>query len=141
MDLRLREIIDSLPMKPHRSRLGPYAELIIELRTLGWTYRAIAKLLGDKFGHNVSPSNLHHFVKTAIQRKEANQKQQPGCCEVFTRHQAVLTKAEVNDRLTALKQRSSEQSIPEKRFEFDPDEPLRLSLGGDVNTSGNKEKV
>jgi hypothetical protein len=48
MDAKFREILDSLPNKPPRSRLEPYREFIEELRRRGRTYLDIAGILAEK---------------------------------------------------------------------------------------------
>jgi IS30 family transposase len=63
MDKQLEDILNSLPPRAPRSRLEPYADLIDEMRRRSWTFRDIARVLGEKCNVEVSPSNVHHFVK------------------------------------------------------------------------------
>ena len=46
MDANLQEILDNLDEKAPRSRLGPYRDLILELRRRNRTYREILQILG-----------------------------------------------------------------------------------------------
>ena len=63
MKKQFSEMLKTLPPKRPRSRLEPYADLIHEMRLRDWTFREIARLLGEKCNVKVSPSNVHHFVK------------------------------------------------------------------------------
>jgi len=63
MDERFQAILDSLPPKPARSRLEPYAELIYELRRRGRSYREITAILGDRCGVRVRVHTLYNFVR------------------------------------------------------------------------------
>jgi IS30 family transposase len=66
---QLKQILESLPGKPPRSRLAPYRELIEELRRLGHTYRDIAAILAEKCQLYVSPSTIHDFVRIHSREK------------------------------------------------------------------------
>ena len=70
MDDRFRDILDSLPPKPPRSRLEPYAELINELRHRGTTYRNTAKILAEECQLEVSASTVHDFVRVRSRTNE-----------------------------------------------------------------------
>jgi hypothetical protein len=61
MDKQLEDILNSLPPRAPRSRLEPYADLIDEMRRRSWTFRDIARVLGEKCNVEVSPSNVHHL--------------------------------------------------------------------------------
>jgi hypothetical protein len=127
MEKELENIIESLPPKPPRSRLTPYSELIEEMRTRGWTYRAIARVLAEKCAVRVSPSNLHHFVKAESAKRRPNRTEQAinkELSQVPVRRPT--SAADTNQRIAALKQRTSRSGSIETGFEFDPNEPLRL---------------
>ena len=62
MDSEFRKILESLPEKPPRSRLEPYAELIDGLRRRGRTYRDVVEILAEKCQLQVSISTLHDFL-------------------------------------------------------------------------------
>ncbi len=63
MDQRFRDILNEHPPRRSRSRLEPYAELILELRNRGRSFREIAELLGEKFDVAVTAAGVHHFVR------------------------------------------------------------------------------
>ena len=63
MEDQLKQILESLPEKPPRSRLAPYREFIEELRQLGRTYRDIAAILAEKCQLRVSASAIRDFVR------------------------------------------------------------------------------
>ena len=135
MDQDFQKLIDSLPPRPHRSVLGQYEELIRVMRTQGWTYRAVAKFLFETCGLRVSPSNIHHFVK-AQSRKEGNREQQQRSSKQIQIlpivECGVVMKAELYERISALKNQAPQRDAPERKFEFDPDEPLRLNKVADA---------
>src|SRR5262245_20406241 len=70
------EILNSLPEKPARSRLEPYAELINELLRRSRTYRVIVRILDEKCQIQVSISTIHDFV-----RRRSRAKRNPPKCQ------------------------------------------------------------
>jgi IS30 family transposase len=64
MDEKFEAILDSLPPKPPRSKLEPYAELIRELRKRSRSYRDIASILKDRCDLSVGVHTLYAFVRT-----------------------------------------------------------------------------
>ena len=113
MDQHVHNLINSLSPRPQRSRLGPYAELIDEMRKRGWTYRAIAKLLAESCGLRVSPSNIHYFVRTVRAKDQSTCKQQPileGIGNVPA-DRMTATESDVNARIAALKSRTPQLRI------------------------------
>ena len=64
MDDNLDDILNSLPVKPPRSRLEPHLALITEMRKRNRSYREIAQVLRDVCGLNVGASTIHDFVRT-----------------------------------------------------------------------------
>ena len=75
MDANLQEILDNLDEKAPRSRLGPYRDLILELRRRNRTYREILQILADRCQIQVSISTLHDFLR-AQQRIDSKMKKQ-----------------------------------------------------------------
>src|SRR5262249_29518357 len=76
------EILNSLPEKPARSRLEPYAGLINELLRRSRTYREIARILAEKCQIQVSISTIHDFVRLRSRAKRNPPKRQtPGSTE------------------------------------------------------------
>jgi hypothetical protein len=55
MDSEFRNILDSLPEKPPRSRLEPYGELIDGLRRRGRTYRDVLEIPDLRLGEKPHP--------------------------------------------------------------------------------------
>jgi hypothetical protein len=128
LDRGLEEIIGGLPPEPQRSRLAPYAELIAEMRGRGWTYRAIAKVLAEKCGVQVSYRNVHHFVQsrtstnpTGLVPAKNTRTRTPSDETVGT-----IREADIELRVAALKLRTSASAAEPGEFKFDSDEPLRL---------------
>src|ERR1700677_2096124 len=63
MDNAFQAILDSLPPKPPRSKLEPYAELIHELRKRGRSYREIAGILATRCGVSAGTHTVYNFVR------------------------------------------------------------------------------
>jgi hypothetical protein len=116
MDSPLDDILNSLPEKPPRSILNPYADLIDELRQRGWTYRGIVGVLAEKCGVKVSVSNVHHFA-----RRRSRTGRKGGGQLAF------------GDDFPGKRGRNAASSAPSDRrpddnseFTFDPTVPLRI---------------
>ena len=58
-----KTLLDQLPEKPHRSKLGPYAVLIRGLRQKRYTYQEIADVLAAHYNLQVHPSTVFDFFK------------------------------------------------------------------------------
>jgi hypothetical protein len=117
MDKPIDDILNSLPEKPPRSRLTPYASLIDELRRHSWTYRGIVGVLAEKCGIEVSVSNLHHFLK---QRSKANG-------NVINQLPRVYNDASWKSaRHTASRVPGATVPDNDSEFTFDPTVPLRI---------------
>lgn len=135
MEDQLKQLLESLPVKPPRSRLAPYAEFIEELRRLGRTYRDIAAILAEKCQLNVSASAIHDFVRI---HSRARRKRGSGAPELHGR--PLNLKLESNDvaaaenrgkdaafqRIAALKRRNATVEPVTQAFRFNPSEPLWL---------------
>ena len=135
MNDRFKEILDNLPLKPPRSRLEPYRELIRELRRRGTTYRKIAEILGDKCQFETSASTIHDFVCLRFPTNKPGQRQRTGASRIetagATREVPRITSAQLpsddgRQRIESLKLRSAPVGTRPKKFQYDPDEPLRL---------------
>lgn len=103
MEERFRDILNDHPPRRSRSRLEPYADLIVELRTRGRSFREIAELLGEKFDVAVTAAGVHDFVRRS---KAKAQKR-----SVSPQPSYSLPKA----------------TTPQSPFTFDEAEPLKLS--------------
>ena len=68
MDSECRNILESLPEKPPRSRLEPYGELIDGMRRRGRTYRDVVEIFAEKCQLQVSISTLHDFLRARSRR-------------------------------------------------------------------------
>jgi IS30 family transposase len=145
------EILNSLPEKPARSRLEPYAGLINELLRRSRTYREIARILAEKCQIQVSISTIHDFVRLRSRAKRNPSKRQtPGSGEKTpvstTVHDRANTRApaeketsavdEVHQRIAALKQRTEPKQTTPKQFHYDPTEPLHLPQTSVPKTTG-----
>jgi hypothetical protein len=138
MDEAFQAILDSLPPKPPRSKLEPYAELIQELRKRGRSYREIAGILTNRCGVSVGTHTVFNFVRV---RTQAPKKAKPPRAGAERSSQTPAASApvetantspaardeEVWRRIEALKKRSPQRDNAEKKvFVYDENEPLRL---------------
>lgn len=137
MDETLQAILDSLPPKPTRSKLEPYAELIHELRRRGRSYRDIAGILADRCGVRVGVHTVYNFVRvrTAAVKKTTNAAKATGAGAVQTSKSAPPAAvkgdgdSEVWQRIQALKSRSTSTRAQsaEKVFHYDENMPLTVT--------------
>lgn len=130
MEETFQAILDSLPPKPARSKLEPYAELIRELRKRGRSYREIATILAERCGVTVGIHTVYNFVQV---RSKAKGKTSTGERERAATSSNVPpasspASSDVDIRIQALKQRTTAARTPgaEKVFHYDENEPLRL---------------
>ena len=136
MDETFQAILDSLPPKPPRSRLEPYAELIHELRRRGRSYREIAAILADRCGVRVGVHTVYNFVRVRTPAlKKAGKAAKSAAGTARPSHAAALPAAarqgqdgEVWQRIQALKQRpvSAQVQTAEKVFHYDENAPLTV---------------
>jgi hypothetical protein len=142
MDDNFRDILDSLPAKPSRSRLAPYGRLIDELLRRGRTYREIARIFAEKCQLQVSISTIHDFVRLRSRVKRNMRKRQgrgpaettrrsprvraEGKTQASAEKQAIPPVDEVHQRIADLKQRPVPTQTNPNQFHYDPTEPLRL---------------
>jgi len=136
MEDQLKQILESLPEKPPRSRLAPYIEFIDELRRLGRTYRDIAAILAEKCQLRVSASTIHDFVRTRGRGKADPRARRPpspsrpatpmhGDKETVDEGEGRLDAA--RRRIAVVKQMKTATEPAHQAFEFNPSEPLRLN--------------
>jgi hypothetical protein len=145
MDARFQEILDSLPPKPPRSRLEPYAELIAELRQRGITYRNIAVILKERCQLQTSASTVHDFLRVRTPTRTRAKRERT----VVSRMRDAARRAprlswvqgnvqppdNVQRRIAALKMRSAPAKPKPNEFQYDPEEPLRLPTKPDKTRS------
>ena len=145
MDGRFMDIMNSVGPKPGRSRLEPYADLVEELQSQGFTYRDIATLLAEKFQFQTSKTAVNNFVRAqARKRKNAVRKlsrQRPNPTPVGPKLESERptqgpSEDEVRRRIAALKARKLPAEAPAEGFHYDPDEPLRLIDPGKRDSRG-----
>jgi IS30 family transposase len=130
------EILENLPQKPARSRLERYGALIDELLRMGWTYRAIARILADKCDVHVSISTIHHFVRLRRKMKRISAKGQqlaPSAQVAAGAEKKRISPTESKfmmdsayQKIAALKQRPASAPNASNPFQYDPEEPLQL---------------
>lgn len=140
MDPKFKEILDSLPDKPPRSRLQPYGGLIAELRRRGRTFQDIAHILAEKCQVQVTASGIHAFVRTRSQAKRRSRtrrnsrKDERMVVSALPRIKTATPESavaptpgdEVARKIAALKARRPDAGPTSERFHFDVNEPLRL---------------
>jgi len=137
---KIRDILDTLPDKPPRSRLEPYRELIEELRRRGRTYRDIALILGEKCQVQVTTSGIHDFLRTRSRVKGKSTKRIATdamktaptsiAAGIIDSAQKPSADDEVQRRIVALKARKPVTRAAPDEFLFDPTQPLRLTKPG-----------
>ncbi len=133
------EILGSFPPKPSRSRLEPYAELILELHRRGRTYREIVRILSERCNFQTSRSTLNDFVHTRAKRARSFQKRVSAEPKPRPQNSAPLPKPtlssetedatdDIQKRIAALKRRPvPNETGSSQLFNYDPDKPLHLS--------------
>jgi hypothetical protein len=135
MEGKFQDVLNSVTAKPGRSRLEPYAGLVDELRSQGFTCRDIVAVLADKCHFQTSKTAVNNFMR-AQKRKQRN------AVRKFARRGVVATSVgsrlaspnsvqgrsddEVRRRIAAMKARKPPTEAPTDAFHYDPDEPLRL---------------
>jgi hypothetical protein len=142
MNDKFQSILSSLPEKPSRSRLAPYCELIEELRNRGCTYREIERILVDQCQFQISRSAINDFMRAQSGKKvKPSKRQSVAPMDRNAVGQAVIADLnpktdavnqnsqpmdEIFQRIAALKKRPTTTSSSSKRFQYDPNEPLRI---------------
>ena len=138
MDETFQAILDSLPPKPARSRLEPYAELIHELRRRGRSYREITAILADRCGVRVGVHTLYNFVRVRTPAsKKGGKAAKPAVAVAAARPSPALTPTPADDdrdgdvwqRIQSLKERpvSARAKGAEKVFHYDENVPLTVN--------------
>jgi IS30 family transposase len=126
MDDNTASVLRDIPDKPPRSKLEPYTDVIGALRRKRHTYREIAKFLHEHLDLEVAPSTIHDFVRIRRRREKdmrtPAESQSPSKPKPTPQPEAVG----VDERIAALKRRSSTVSQPKPLFVYDEDEPLKL---------------
>jgi hypothetical protein len=129
-------ILDSLPPKPFRSRLEPYAELIMELHRRGRTYREIVRILSEHCDFQTSRSTLNDFVRARSKRPRNMHESELSRAKTRLQNSDLSVKIElppetrvapdeIQKRISELKRRTTPVSHSQ-RFHYDPDKPLSL---------------
>ena len=130
-------ILDSFPPKPSRSRLEPYAELILELHRRGRTYREIVRILSERCELQTSRSTVNDFVRSRSRRKRSLEKSGVPESKSRTQSSASLPKTDlppetglaiddIQKRIADLKRRPASTDMHSQLFQYDPDKPLSL---------------
>jgi len=139
MEGKFQDILSSVTVKPGRSRLEPYAELVDELHRRKLTCRDIAAVLAEKCQFQVSKSAVNNFVRALGRRKRSSARRiaadarivvpvAPKAANVDSVRK--LTEGEVRQRIAFLKARMPVATPSQAGFHFDPTEPLRLITPG-----------
>ena len=116
----LDELLKALPERVPRSRLEPYSQLIEELRRQERTFREIAEILDTQCGVHVTRSGVHDFLRT----RAATRSREPKPL------QRTKVDSDSTETLRRIKELKSQQpyAIPTPDdFQFEPNEPLRIS--------------
>jgi intein-encoded DNA endonuclease-like protein len=136
-DNGFKVILKSLPPKPDRSKLEPYAKLILELHRQGRSYREIAQVLSERCNLKTSRSTVNDFVRARLIKPQKLQKKQK-IAELAQSNQSGLmprmkpeiklhvTEEEIQRRISDIKKQQTKTENPSQLFEYDPDQPLQL---------------
>lgn len=130
-------ILDSFPPKASRSRLEPYAELILELHRRGRTYREIVRILSERCNFQTSRSTLNDFVRSCAKRARSFQKRELSVPRARLEHSTAMPKTnlpvkpetaedEIQKRIADLKRRAAPTEAGSRVFDYDPSQPLHL---------------
>jgi hypothetical protein len=127
-------ILDSFPPKPSRSRLEPYAELILELHRRGRTYREIARIISERCDVRTSRSTVNDFVRTRTKKAQNPQKRGSPEAKQKSASVAKITMSpetgdavdEIQKRIAKIKRRPASADGQSQLFQYDPDKPLFL---------------
>ena len=132
MDPTLLSLLDSIPLKPPRSKLETHRELIRQLRRKGCTYRDIVRILHERVGLDVAVSTIHSFIKVRAKHRKQLQYELPalGPQSPVT---ARTNPEDLASRIAALKAKPVEQKAKPKHFHFEESEPLKL-----INQGGSR---
>lgn len=141
MDDKFRHLLNTLPEKPPRSRLEPYAELIDELRQRGRTYREISRILAERCQLPASRSTINDFVRVRSRSMRKSRKRQPLRVEAAMASSIVVSDEkgaaetprakqtatdEVLERIADLKRRPYPPESKSHPFQYDPSKPLHI---------------
>jgi hypothetical protein len=74
VESKFQDILNSVTVKPGRSRLEPYGESIDELHRRGLTYCDIAAILAQKCEFHISKSAINDFVRAQSRRRRSSAK-------------------------------------------------------------------
>jgi len=130
MDHELSAILDELPDKRPRSRLEPYRELIIELRSRKLTFQDIAEVLAEKCGVRVTGSGVHDFLRR--RRRQAN-------ASLGNSQQTLSAKNCFARTISKLHEGGGVDEETTQAFEFDPNQPLKLKEAVRTGSPGRKK--
>jgi IS30 family transposase len=136
MDANHQKILDNLDEKAPRSRLGPYRDLILELRRRNRTYREILQVLEDRCQIRVSISTLYDFLhcqhrmdskrgkqKIKVKKASCPEEQLP---ERVKSAEKIPVMSDIQQRIAALRRRQIQPRPNAPCFNYDPDQPLQL---------------
>lgn len=136
-DNAFKVILDTLPPKPCRSRLEPFAELIRELRRRGRTYREIARILSERCDIHAPRSTVNDFIRARSQRTRNSQKCGSHKKNARSQNSVLLPKSkiatetglamdEIQKRIADLRRRSVPTKAESQPFNYDPGKPLYI---------------
>jgi len=134
---KFKAIIQALPPKPDRSKLEPYAKLILALHRRGRSYREIVRILSESCNLEASRSTVNDFVRARLKRSPKPQKKQKIAEPALSNRSGLMpkmkpeikshvTEDEIQRRISDLKKRQAKNETPSQLFEYDPDQPLQL---------------
>lgn len=143
MKAKFAAILNSLPPQQSRSRLEPYDALIREMRKRRRSYREIAEVLREHFGLHIATSTICEFalsrakdvtakrdVKSDDLAATRNTKAFNGTVEPRRARASAFSPRKIMEGIAGTPQNalqdSSRKLKNKPRFEYNPEEPLRI---------------
>lgn len=137
MNENIRNLIESLPDRPARSKLAPYAEVILGLVAKRQTYREIAAFLLEHLEVSAAPSTIHAFVQVQARQSHCQSpeatKKPTGPVHAGMHHVAPAQESDdkppekdLREQIRTFQRRQPVSLSEPARFTYDPDQPLTL---------------
>jgi hypothetical protein len=125
------EILANFPARRSRSRLETYRDLILKLLRRRRTYREIAAILIETCHVHASISTIHDFVRRTVAATRVAARAPKKSSDRAIRKRKIdensSASEDVQQRIEAVKLRRTAARAETTQFQYDPNEPLRIS--------------
>ena len=133
MDEKSKEILAGFSGKRDRSQLVPHHKLILELHRRGCSFKNIAPILSENFGLNVASTTISRFVLRLEKEESKPRKPKQRKDNLVSKTTPMPIKTapvgppdEVRQRIATIKLRQAQPEHDNRKFYYNPDQPLRL---------------